>query len=256
MAQVERLRVYPVKGLDGIDVEATEVLSEGTMAYDREFALFDTDGNVLNGKRTKQVHALATDFDPESGDFTVETPGGEGHHFALENERERAEQWFSEFFGAELSLRQDTSLGFVDRREMGPSVITTATLRTVASWFDGMTNEGARRRFRANVEISGVSAFWEDRFVGSDAPEFDVDGVRFEGATPCGRCVVPQRNPDTGDPIPEFRERFLRKRQETIPDWVDDDAFEHYYALTIIARIPDTDRGRTLRVGGPVSVLD
>ncbi|WP_436926649.1 MOSC domain-containing protein [Halosimplex amylolyticum] len=256
MARLERLRVFPVKGLDGIDVEAAAILDGGTLRHDREFALFDADGEVLNGKRTDRVHDLATEFDPGSGRLAVETPDGETREFDLDAEREPAAAWFGDFFDADLELRRDDSLGYVDRREMGPSVVSTATLETVASWYDGMTVDGARRRLRANVEISGVPAFWEDRFVGVDAPAFEVDDVRFEGVTPCGRCVVPQRDPDTGEPTPEFRERFVQKREETFPEWADRDAFDHYYTLMVIGRVPEGDRGGTLRVGDEVAVVE
>ncbi|WP_226479314.1 MOSC domain-containing protein [Natrinema amylolyticum] len=254
MARLNRLRVYPVKGLDGIDLEAADVLEGGTLAHDREFALFDPDGDVFNGKRTDRVHALDTEYDPVTGTLAVETPDGEERQFDLEADRETAESWFSEFFDAELSLERDTSLGFVDRREMGPSVVSTATLETVASWFDEMSVESARRRIRANIEVSGVDPFWEDRFVGADAPAFEIGDVRFEGVTPCGRCVVPQRDPDTGEPIAEFQSQFVRKREETFPEWADADAFDHYYSLMIITRVLEADRGETLRVGDPVEI--
>ncbi|NHN49159.1 MOSC domain-containing protein [Halostella sp. JP-L12] len=256
MGRLEGLRVFPVKGLDGIDVEATEILDGGTLSRDREFALFDAEGDVVNGKRTDRVHDLATDFDPASGALRVEAPDGEVRRFDLAEDRERAERWFSDFFDADLTLRRDASLGYVDRREMGPSVVSTATLETVASWFDGMSVESARRRLRANVEVSGVPAFWEDRFVGDGAPAFEVGGVPFEGVTPCGRCVVPSRDPDTGEPTPEFRERFVRKRRESFPEWADEGAFDHHYSLMIIARVPEPDRGRTLRVGDKVDVVE
>lgn len=252
MARLERLTVYPVKGLDGIDVESATVLDGGTLAHDREYALFDADGNMVNGKRTARVHDLTTEFDRSTGELRVETPASDPQWFDLDSERDQAEAWFGDVFDADLTLRRDESLGFVDRRKMGPSVISTETLRTVASWFDGMTVDGARRRLRANVEISGVSAFWEDRFVGDGAPTFEVGGVRFEGVTPCGRCVVPQRDPDTGEPIAEFRETFIRKRRETFPDWADEDAFDHYYTMMLITQIPTPDRGQTLRVGDHV----
>jgi len=256
MALVERISVYPVKGLDGIDVRTAEIVDGGTLQHDRECALFDGAGDVVNGKRTDRVHDLATDFDPGSGTFAVETPGGEVRRFDLETERDGAAQWFSDFFEMDLTLRRDTSLGFVDRREMGLSVVSTATLETVASWFDGMTADGAYRRLRANVEVSGVPAFWEDRFVGTDAPAFEVDGIRFEGVTPCGRCVVPSRDPDTGEPTPEFREQFIRNRRETFPEWADEDAFDHYYSLMLITRIPEAYRDQTFRVGAEVDVVE
>ncbi|MDS0474768.1 MOSC N-terminal beta barrel domain-containing protein [Natrinema sp. 1APR25-10V2] len=256
MARLSRLRAYPIKGLDGIDLETAAILEGGTIAHDREFALFDADGEVVNGKRTDRVHELDTEFDPDTGELAVETPDGEYRRFDLEADRAAAENWFSEFFDAELALERDTALGFVDRREMGPSVISTATLETVASWFDELTVDGARRRLRANVEVSGVEPFWEDRFVGTDAAAFEIGDVRLEGVTPCGRCVVPQRDPDTGEPTPEFRERFITKREETFPEWADADAFDHYYTVMLIARVAERDRGGTLRVDDPVEIVE
>ena len=256
MAQLERLRVFPVKGLGGIDVRAATVLDGGTLEGDREFALFDAEGDVINGKRTQRVHELATDYDPDSGTFAVETPSDETAEFDLARERERAAAWFGDFFDLDLTLERDVRRGFVDRREMGPSVVSTATLETIASWFEDISVEGARRRLRANIEVAGVPAFWEDRFVGDDAPSFEIEDVRFEGATPCGRCVVPGRDPDTGAVTPDFRERFIEQRRETFPEWADEDAFEHFFTAMLIAGVPETHRGRRLRVGDSVTVLD
>lgn len=266
MARLERLRVYPIKGLSGIDVETARILEGGTLAHDREFALFDSDSEVINGKRTARVHDLSIDFDPETATLIGEDAASEevtagddaGGRFDLDREqgRDRAERWFGSVFDLEVTLNRDRSLGFVDRREMGPSVVSTATLETLASWFEGMTVESARRRLRANVEVSGVPAFFEDRFVGEDAPALDIGGVRIEGVTPCGRCVVPQRDPDTGEPTPEFRERFLRKREETFPSWADVEAFDHFYTLMIIGDVLDSDRGETLSVGDPAEIGD
>ncbi|MFB6192546.1 MAG: MOSC domain-containing protein [Haloarculaceae archaeon] len=258
MAHIEGITVYPVKALDGVRPEAARVLPGGTLAGDREFALFDEDGEPFNGKRTDRVHRLDASYDPESEVLTVGTPDGEARAFDLGSEdgRDRAAAWFGEYFDESLTLKRDRELGFVDRRDMGPSVISTATLREVASWFDGMTVDGARRRLRANVEVGGVPAFWEDRFVGADAPAFVAGGVRFEGVKPCGRCVVPSRDPDTGEPLSGFRERFLDRREATFPEWADRSAFDHLFALMIIARVPDADRGARLRVGDPVEVVE
>jgi len=255
MAHIERLRVYPVKSLEGTDVEQTQVRPGGTLSGDREYALFDGDREVINGKRTGRVNDLSTDFDMESGRITVETPT-DRQEFDLDAERERATAWFSEFFEEDVYIAHDTETGYVDRQSMGPSVISTATLETVASWFDGMTVESVRRRLRANIEVGGVRAFWEDRFVGENAPAFVAGDVRIEGVTPCGRCIVPARDPDTGDPMSEFQQRFVEKREETFPEWADADAFDHYYTLMLIARIPEPDREKTLQVGDPVDVIE
>jgi hypothetical protein len=256
MARIERLTVYPVKALDGVTVEESRILDGGTLEYDREVALFDADGEVINGKRTARVHDLDTGFDPATREFVAEVDG-DRHAFALDaDDVAGAEAWFGEVFGEEVRIERDRSLGYVDRRSTGPSVISTATLETVAGWFDGMTVEGARRRLRANVEVSGVEPFWEDRFVGEGAPAFEAGGVRIEGVTPCGRCVVPSRDPDTGEALPEFRERFIEKRRETFPDFADPDAFDHHFTLMLIADVPEADRGGTLSVGDEVRVVD
>ncbi|NLV07532.1 MOSC domain-containing protein [Haloarcula rubripromontorii] len=256
MAHVERLTVYPVKALDGMDFESVAIRPGGTLAHDREFAMFDAGGDVVNGKRTDRVHDIDTGYDPEAGTLSV-TTDDDSTSFDLRDERgrSRAADWLGAFFDVDLTVERDETLGYVDRREMGPSVISTATLETVASWFDDVTVDGLRRRLRANVEIGGAPAFWEDRFVGADAPAFRAGGVRFEGVTPCGRCVVPQRDPDTGEETTGFREQFIERRQETFPEWADRDAFDHFYTLMLIARVPEADRGAELAVGDSVEVV-
>ena len=258
MARVERLTVYPVKALEGLECETTRVIDGGTLAHDREFALFDDEGDVLNGRRTARVHDVETTYDPETRQLSAAAPGHERATFELgtDSGRERASEWFSGVFDVDLTLARDTDLGYVDRREMGPSVVSTATLETVASWFDELTVDSVRRRLRANVEIGGVPAFWEDRFVGDGAPAFRAGDVRFEGETPCGRCIVPERDPDTGDSTPEFRERFVERRGATFPDFADRSAFDHFYTLMLIASVPAGDRGESVRVGDDVTVLE
>ncbi|MFB6252096.1 MAG: MOSC domain-containing protein [Halobellus sp.] len=251
MTRLERLRVYPVKGLDGVDVDAARTLDGGTLAHDREFALLHSSGKVLNGKRTDRVHDLRTDFGPETGAFVVETPAGETERFVLPDDRERAETWFSEFFEVDLTLERDDSRGFVDRREMGLSVLSTGSVEEIASWFEGMTPESGRRRMRANVEVSGVPAFWEDRFVSDEAPRFEIGSVEFEGLDSCGRCIVPARDPETGTETPGFRERFVEQRAETFPEWADPAAFDHHYAAMILARVVEGDNGSESGIGFP-----
>jgi uncharacterized protein YcbX len=257
MATIEGIRVYPIKGLDGISLEEATITDGGTLAFDREFALFE-DGEIINAKHSDKFHTLSTTFDPESRNLQLTAPDGSELAFELTEhaEQERAAEWFSEYFGMDLRLRRNTDLGYVDRRQMGPSVISTATLETVASWFEDLSVESARRRLRANVEVSGVEPFWEDRFVGTDTPTFSADGIRFDGVTPCGRCVVPQRDPDTGEPLDRFRQQFIKKRQETFPEFADDGAFDHMYSLMIITSIPEEDRDNTLTVDDAVRLIE
>ena len=257
MAVLEEIRVYPVKGLDGVSLDRAEITEGGTLAYDREFALFE-DGEIINAKDSDRFHKLSTTFEPETRELRVSAPDGAELSFSLRDEAEqaRAQEWFSEYFEMDLTLRRNTELGYVDRRRMGPSVISTATLEAVASWFDDLSVEGARRRLRANVEVSGVEPFWEDRFVGEDAPVFEASGVRFEGVTPCARCAVPERDPDTGEPLDRFRKTFIENRRESFPEFADESAFDHFYTMMIISRIPEADRDETLAVGDNVTQVN
>ena len=256
MARVARLTVYPVKGLDAHDLDAVRLLSGGTLAHDRAYALVDADGTRWNAKQSALFHRLDADYEPETGALTV-AHGDETVRFDLPAERGRAGDWFSDLFDADLELCHDDALGHVDRRRAGPSVISTATIETVAGWFDDLTPTAVRRRMRANVEVAGVPAFWEDRFVGADAPTsaFEAGGVRFEGVEPCARCVVPERDHETGAHDPGFRERFVERRRETFPGFADPDAFDHGYTLMLIARVAEADRGATLRVDDEVAVI-
>ena len=267
MAHVENLWVYPVKGFDRMTVQSISINDVGTFSGDREYALldpgadavvedrFDTVAKTFNGKEIDHTHEITTEYDPETTVLTIRSnETDETFSFDLTTDRDGASEWFSDFVGDRVELHRREPPSFVDRPNLGPSVLSTGTLKEVASWFDEMTVEGARRRLRPNVEIGGVPAFWEDRFLDSNPSGFEVGGVRFEGAETCARCVVPSRDPETGDPIADFRERFARRREETLPDWAPRSEFEHFFTVMLITRIPDGHAGETLAVGDEVRV--
>jgi uncharacterized protein YcbX len=263
MARIAGLRRYPVKGLDGVDVESAALTAAGTVAGDREYAVCAdddaADSTVYNGKRSDWVYDAGYRLDAETDTLVVED-GRRRFDLTTVAGREAAGEWVGSVIGEDVALRRREPPGFVDRPAAGPSVVSTATLEAVASWFEGLSVESVRRRLRANVEVGGVPAFWEDRFVGDDAPSFVVgsggDAVRFEGVEPCARCVVPARDPDTGERYPGFRERFVERREATTPDWADRDAVPHGYTLMLISRIPEHGRGRQVAVGDRVRVTD
>lgn len=177
---------------------------------DRQMAMdIESPSRVRNRFRSAGqafIASRASSFDPETDELTLwmrET--GETYTFDLTSERDEASEWFSDFVGEPVELRRKEPPSFIDRSKLGPSVISTGTLEELASWFEDMTVEGARIRLRPNIEIGGVPAFWEDRFLGDDPAGFEVDGTRFEGAEACARCVVPSWDPDTGEPIEDFQ---------------------------------------------------
>jgi uncharacterized protein YcbX len=158
-----------------------------------------------------------------------------------------------------VSLRFDRGRGFPDDTDAsGPTLISTATIREVASWFDGIDEEGMRRRLRANLEVGRVPPFWEDHlFADRDhVVPFTVGDVTLEGVNPCQRCVVPSRDPDTGAETEGFRRRFVRRREETLPAWSGGDWFDHSFRLMVNTRPPADSAvaGREIRVGDRITV--
>ena len=63
MPTLDRITIYPVKSLDGVDVTAARVLPGGALEHDRRWHLTDMEGRVVNAKRTPLFHAIRAEFD-------------------------------------------------------------------------------------------------------------------------------------------------------------------------------------------------
>jgi uncharacterized protein YcbX len=254
-ATVARLRIFPFKSLPGVDVSAAAFTPRGGFSRDREFALFDATGCV-NGKREPAVHALRASYDrtvTRAAFLSAHT--GDRFVFDLDDDPRELERWLGRHFGRPIALRRERDGGFPDDSEApGPTVISTATLQTVASWFPGLDVAGVRARLRTNIEIGGVEAFWEDRLYGSGgmAAPFRVGEALLEGTNPCQRCIVPSRDAETGQTISGFAKRVAERRAATLPAWADATRFNHYYRLAVNTRPAIPQAGRTVRSGDAV----
>lgn len=103
-----------------------------------------------------------------------------------------------------------------------------------------------------------MPAFWEDRLFAeaeSLAP-FRIGDILFEGINPCQRCVVPSRDPSTGEVFPHFQAIFMSKRKETLPSWSTPSRFNHFYRLSCNTRVPASEEGKSLHVGDPVTLAE
>lgn len=259
MPTLSRITLFPIKALDGISVTEASITGGGSLTHDRQYALFDPDGKFVNGKRYEKIHSLRSRFDLATGFVTLYPQGAtqEQHHFHVEQEIPMLERWLSDFLGFSVAFKHDTRNGFPDDPEAyGPTLISTATLEEVYSWYPELSLDNTRRRFRANLELTGIPAFWEDRlFAEPDTViDFSVGSVRFEGTNPCQRCIVPSRDPDTGTPYPEFHRVFVTQRQAKLPEWSVRSRFNHFYRLSVNTRIPLSEAGKVLRLGDEVEI--
>ncbi len=256
---VSRLFVYPIKALNRVGVECVTILKSGAIKRDREFAIFDESGQFVNGKRNNRVHALRSQFDLDTSLVYLRVQGTDRTQtFNLEKEREALEGWLGGYFGFPVRVMQNLDMGFPDDTvSPGPTIISTATLEAIASWYPGLDVEEISLRFRANIEISGVPAFWEDRLFAEagQTVDFQIGDVKFMGVNPCQRCVVITRDSQTGEAYPNFQKTFVTKRRETLPEWTERSRFNHFYRLAINTRLPASEEGKTIRVNDEIKIL-
>jgi uncharacterized protein YcbX len=249
---VARIDLYPIKGFDAVRVDAATVLPSGALAGDRRWAFVDGQGRFVNGKQFPAVHRIRTTVDPDASTAVVDDL-----HFRLAGDATPLEDWMSERLGTPVRLQENPLAGFPDDTDSpGPTLIATATLEAVAAWFE-LTLEQARARFRANIEIGGVPAFWEDAFYGGTCcigatAEGVAPAVALIMNNPCARCVVPSRDALTGDAFPLFQKRFVEQRRAALPPAIDPAPFNHFYRLAVNTRLAPGSTGGAIHVGDPV----
>lgn len=279
MPTLDRITIYPVKSLDGLDLEEAVLLPSGGLEHDRRWQLVDMEGRVVNAKRTAVCHAIRAAYDLDAGviDLAIDPaaltaaaiPGIERldtlkpDSFPLVPGPDGPCDWLAEAFGMEVLLIERRDGGFPDDREApGPTVISTATLLQVARWF-GFDLAESRRRFRANLELGGCDAFWEDSLAIPSRPElqppfgdlaadlvadpyadlpppepreFSIGAVRLKATNVCRRCVVPSRDSRTGAVTAHFRDAFEARRGRGLPPDVNVSAWSHLYRLAVNTR--------------------
>jgi uncharacterized protein YcbX len=280
MLTLDRITIYPVKSLDGVDLTECGVLACGALENDRRWRLVDMDGRVVNAKRTARFHAIRAEYDLAERLITLsrwaDGPTEPARTFPLAPGPEGPCEWLSEALGMRVLLEERYDGGFPDDREApGPTLVSTASLAEVARWF-GFGVAEARRRFRVNLEIGGCDAFWEDTLASpartgvpsladlpadlgidpyADLPpleprEFAIGDVRFRAAGVCKRCPVPSRDSRTGDIKELFREVFEARRSRGLRADVDAGRWGDLYRLGVNTRLAMSDASKPLIVVG------
>jgi uncharacterized protein YcbX len=290
MPVLDRITIYPVKSLDGLELAAARLLPSGGLDFDRRWQLIDMDGRVVNAKRTPLCHAIRAAFDlaglddaagsdlPRLAANTISLaidpaavaaraiPGIDRlatlgpDTFPLVPGPDGPCGWLAEAFGHDVLLVERADGGFPDDREApGPTLVSTATLVEVARWF-GFDLAECRRRFRANLEIAGCDAFWEDTLASPARPElapslldlpadlpadpyadlpppepraFTIGEARLQATNVCRRCVVPSRDSRTGAVTEHFRDAFEARRRRGLRPDVDAAAWGTVYRLGV-----------------------
>ena len=261
--RLARIQIHPIKTLDPVEVQSATIGPAGSLQFDRAWAVHSLDGRIVSATRVSAMHLIRATYSPDFSQVTLAVPNDpariEPGTFAFPADTERAAAWFTEFLKQPVMLRHDPSGIPDDRIASGPTVISTASLDTVCEWFPELTIAEARLRFRANLEIDGVPAFWEDQLFGAElrsVVRFRLGEVALEGSYPCIRCPIPARDPLTGAETIGFQKRFTQLRQARLPPWSHADRFEHFYCLATNTRVPSGKAGNQLHVGDSLVLQD
>ncbi|MEZ4776394.1 MAG: MOSC N-terminal beta barrel domain-containing protein [Bacteroidia bacterium] len=256
---IQRIRIYPIKSLDPVEVQQAEV-GIHSLKYDRSFALLGEDGRFINGKRTGLVNQLKASYDLENQFVFLSRRGEETvHKFELKPENSELVGYLEDFFGIKLVLLQNSNGKLMDiPTQSSVTVISTATLQSLQNDLKDHTLEDLRLRFRANIEIEGVEAFWEEKLfqVPGVGVRFTVGEVEMIGVSPRARCNVPPRNPMNGETDKSFIKKMMRSRLSSLPK---DSTLLHYgntYQLTVNTYLSPDQKGKIMKVGDPVEIKE
>lgn len=259
MPKLCRITVFPIKSLDGYEVDEAKVLPSGALENDRRWAIVDPQGRVINGKRTPAVHPIRLRLSACAADALIIAlgAGSDEQTFQLPDEADAVSDWLSAALETKCRLIENADGGFPDDGDAsGPTLISTQSLTTTAEWFD-LDLDQMRHRIRANLEIDAPAPFWEDQLAdrGVAPRRFAVGPVILRGRNICMRCVVPTRDWQTAEAIPGFAREFADRRRESLPDWSPAEQFDHFYRLAINTSpdwIPDD---AVVRLGDEVQLV-
>jgi hypothetical protein len=120
-----------------------------------------------------------------------------------------------------------------------------------------MKLDETRKRFRATIELDGIPAFWEDNLFSKKGIgiEFKLGHVTLIGMSPRARCVVPTRNPESGEVIHAFPKTFAKHRAQFLPSWSKLREYGHHYYLAVDCYIPPDEIGKSIQIGDKIKII-
>lgn len=256
---LSRIRIYPIKSLDPIELQQAKI-GIRSLQHDREFALLAADGHFMNGKRTGRVNELKAEYDlPNHIIHLTPRAGGLSRSFHLLHNQPSLEIYLSDFFGEPISLVRNENGQLMDIPGVSSvTVVSEASLQSLHHNFPDQTLEGLRLRFRSNIEIEGVGAFWEEELIGEPGigMRFTIGDVEMIGISPRARCNVPPRDPLTGIMDKTFVKKMMKSRESSLPAGSLIPSYGNLYHLTINTYLSENQEGKWLRVGDPVKIIE
>jgi len=228
---IESLYRYPVKGLTPEPLAQAALTPGRCIPWDRAFALAQGDAtldpanpawvpktNFMCLLRNAGIARLKTRFDEHTGVLRVETPDGEVLATSPLTPEGQAEltRFFTAYLGPETRFGPGgkppaffhfENHSFCDHKTQ---VISLIGLGSLAALESAVSAPRDKRRFRANIYISGIAPWEEFNWLGKTiriGPE--VTAIVQDRIDRCGATTV---NPDTAErdanPVKELQQNF------------------------------------------------
>jgi uncharacterized protein YcbX len=226
------LAITPVKGTRLRPVDRIALAQSG-VRENRRFYVIDERDRMLNAKVLGELQTVVAAYSDSERSLALTFPDGstiagevslgevvQTRFFSRQvAARVAAGPWstaLSEHVGRPLRLVEPVDGGAVDRGAGGAaSLISRASLERLAS--AAGVDEVDPRRFRMLIEIDGVPANREDRWVGR---KMRVGGALLAWRGHVGRCLITSRDPDTGEvdlPTLDVLEAYRGELEATEP---------------------------------------
>lgn len=263
MVFVNQLYIHPVKSMQGIALESSDVLASG-LKYDRIFMVTEPNGMFVTARETPQLLQLKTVINDHGilisinqqqiqvnyADFSLNNEPTEvwGNHFTAYIAAISVNQFLSDFLHKDVQLRwignqsdrvvkryPTTPLGFADGYPY--LLINQASFNYLQQQCpEKLTIE----QFRGNIIIDGSLPFAEDSW-----KTIKIGDIIFDIVKPCSRCVMTRVNLVThhyfADNEPLKTLGFFRK----------DEHGEIDFGMNMIAR----NQGK-ITINDPVEILE
>ena len=252
---LDKIWIYPIKALDGIELNKSTINNSGGLIWDRQWALKTDSGQLLNGKNNACMHLIQSNYDLDEMTVYLKYREKSWNRFSLKNERKEIEKWFSSIIAEKIHFVHTDTHYSDDQKAPGPTLISRSTLEKIGEWFGIKDLDELRRRFRTNLEIAGCPPFWEESLLTHPARKFTIGNILFNAEKVCKRCVVPSRDPATGEAYKDFIRKFIGFRkagQEIDPDNI---FLHNYYRLAINTSIANPQDINTLKTGDKIQPL-
>ena len=268
-ATIRELWTYPVKGCQGVAVEAIDVSKLG-IPGDRQFAVW-CKGELVDQKDTPAIASIAARY--EDGDRTLtfsHAKAGELHHtvrtdgerleakwvldqFTTIDQGDAAATWLSEILNEDVRLTAPGDVWKINfpipqmkllhdeekRSFFAASPVALANRASLEDLNRQLDTPAPMDRFRMNVIVDGLEPYQEDAIT-----SYSNGVVQLLQVTPAERCVIVTTDQKTGE----------RKKSDLLKKMRQKPKSETFGSGRIFGSYLQVGKAGTLRVGDRLAI--